>query len=69
MKAENRNHDRAPGMTSMSFSLPEQMKQKLQTVARSRHRSVSNFLQLLVAREIDSKEFAVREDEEKYGID
>lgn len=49
MSAKKRNHDRAPGQCSISFSCSEEMKKAISELAQKDRRTVSNYLQVVIA--------------------
>ena len=53
--AQKRNHDRAIGQTAISFSCSEEMKVKLQRLADEDNRTLSNFLQVIIKKYLESK--------------
>ena len=56
MKREAKNHDRAPGQTSISFSLSEKLKQRIAKAAKADNRPVSNWLQVVVDEALKNKD-------------
>jgi predicted transcriptional regulator len=46
---KTRNKGRAPGMTSLTLSLPAELKKRLATLAKAQNRSASNYFVHVVA--------------------
>lgn len=52
---KNRNHDRAPGQTAISFSCSVELKEKLVKLAQKDNRTLSNYLQTIITEYLEKR--------------
>ena len=58
LSMKKRNHNRAEGMTTLTISLSEEMKQEIEELAAAENRSLSNFAQTYLAAIVSEKRSA-----------
>ena len=71
MKAE-KNHDRAEGQSALTFSLPKELKDRIEEAAAKERRSKSNWITLAIEKILEAHEAArlsprTAEDSTEYG--
>lgn len=55
-RMNEKNHDRAPGQSALTFSLSEELKKRIETAAQSERRSKSNWITLALEEILDRVE-------------